>query len=806
MKKVVITCTLVLAMITSLLAACSCGEKVIDIPELEPFTNEAMGISGIVPEGWNEAAPGVYARGDMTTDQTAIIQQAAPGTTAEQLTAALLPQLGIEEFPESVGSYESTALTWDLYIIEAEAPGVTIMVDVALAETDAATYLILLQAMPDEYDVLHESIFIPAIDALTPLAPEGEEPRYEDPNGLFSVPIPTNWTAEQGDGYGILTSPEGGITVYVLTVESDDIEEAVSAAWAIVDPAFDLEPDEVIEAPPIGTKEGAEKAFTITYDTGDETEVILAGGWVYQGIVYVELFKADLVALQQRISQLQIIDTGFTINALEVTNLSGVEPLPLTNELIAELEAYIADTMELLDVPGVAVAIVKDGEIVYANGFGIRELGGNDPVTPETLMMIGSTTKSMTTMMMATLVDDGLMDWDTLVIDILPTFAVADPDITQRITVRNLVCACTGVPRRDAELLFNANDLSAKDIIESLADFEFFTDFGEAFQYSNQMVATGGYVATLAAGGEYGNLYDSYLALMQERIFGPIGMTSSTFSLEEAQASPNHATPHSMTLAGEYVTIPLSREALVTPVAPAGSLWSNVLDMGRYLITELNEGVAPDGTPVVSAENLAITWEPQVAITADASYGLGWIVDEYKGLLMLQHGGNTLGFTSDLAFLPEIDMGISVLTNQYGSILNQAVRFRLLELLYQQEAEFDELIQFYIDRTEEALAELNAQIADSVDPEAVAPYVGVYANDALGEIIITLDDDDVLTLDAGEFLMELLPKVDEDGEVEAYRSVTPGLGGEFQFSEDDDGNPIIIIGEGAYEYIFDKVE
>jgi len=121
MKKVVITCTLVLAMITSLLAACSCGEKVIDIPELEPFTNEAMGISGVVPEGWNETAPGVYARGDMTTDQTAIIQQAAPGTTAEQLTAALLPQLGIEEFPESVGSYESTALTWDLYIIEVEA-------------------------------------------------------------------------------------------------------------------------------------------------------------------------------------------------------------------------------------------------------------------------------------------------------------------------------------------------------------------------------------------------------------------------------------------------------------------------------------------------------------------------------------------------------------------------------------------------------------------------------------------------------------------------------------------------------------
>lgn len=802
MKKLLVG----LVIATLLISACGCGEKVIDIPELESFTNEVMGISGVVPEGWNEAAPGTYIRASSEDDQTVIIQQAALGMTTDQITAALLLQLGIEELPESVGSYKSAALTWDLYMIEVEAPGVTVMVDAALAETDTAIYIILLQAMPDEYDVLHEAVFMPAIDALTPLAQEGEETRYEDPDGLFSVPIPTNWTAEQGDGYGILTSPEGGITVYVLTVESDNIEEAVGAAWAIVDPAFDLEPDEVIEAPPQGAQEGVEKAFTVTYDTGDESEIILAGGWVYQGMVYFMICKADLIAFQQRVSQIQITGTGFTINALEVTDLSGIEPLALTDELLAELEAYIVDTMEMLDVPGAAVAIVKDGEIVYAKGFGVRQLGGDDPVTPQTLMMIGSTTKSMTTMMMATLVDDELMDWDTPVVDILPTFAVADPDITQRITVRNLVCACTGVPRRDAELFFNANDLSAEDIIESLADFEFFTDFGEAFQYSNQMVATGGYVATLAAGGEYGDLYDSYLVLMQERILNPIGMTSSTLSLEEAQVNPNHATPHnSMTLAGEYVPIPLSREALLTPIAPAGTLWSNVLDMGRYLITELNEGVAPDGRRVVSADNLAITWEPQVAVTADMSYGLGWMVDDYKGVPMLQHGGNTLGFTSDLAFLPEADLGISVLTNQYGSILNQAVRFRLLELLYQQEAEFDELVQFYIDRIEEALAELNEQIKDSVAPDAVAPYIGVYTNEALGQITIALQDG-VLTLDAGEFLMELLPKVDEDGEVEAYRSVTPGLEGEFQLSEDDDGNPIIILGEGAYEYIFEKVE
>src|SRR5690606_1005262 len=152
--------------------------------------------------------------------------------------------------------------------------------------------------------------------------------------------------------------------------------------------------------------------------------------------------------------QITIVDSGFAITALEVTDLSGVAPLPLSAELIAELEAYIVETMAKLGVPGAAVAIVRDGEIVYANGFGVRELGKDDPVTPETLMMIGSTTKSMTTMLMGTLVDEGLMDWDTPAVEILPSFAVADPEITQRITMRNMVCACTGVPRRDAELLF----------------------------------------------------------------------------------------------------------------------------------------------------------------------------------------------------------------------------------------------------------------------------------------------------------------------------------------------------------------
>ena len=200
-----------------------------------------------------------------------------------------------------------------------------------------------------------------------------------------------------------------------------------------------------------------------------------------------------------------------------------------------------------------------------------------------------------------------------------------------------------------------------------------------------------------------------------------------------------------------------------------------------------------------------MTWEPQVAITADASYGLGWIVGEYHGLYVLQHGGNTAGFTSDFAFLPEADLGISILANQAGSGLPQLVRFKLLELLYQLESEYDELVRMSLDRLEEQLVELNAKILDSVDPDTVTPYVGVYTNDALGEIAIALDDG-VLTLDAGEFVMELLPRIGDDEEIKGYRSVTTGLAGEFRFTEDDEGNPIIVIGGGAIEYTFVKSE
>ena len=774
--------------------------------EFEPFTEQAMGIQGLVPQGWQQASLGVYVRGLGPGDLVSLIQQAAPGATAEQLSGLLQTQLGINEMPEPTGNLETAAFAWDLYLIEVEAPGVgQVMVDLALAETEVGTYLVLLQALPDEYQALHDSVFLPAVEALVPLGETEEDSGnlYEQPDGLFSVPVPTNWTLETAEGYATLSSPDDEVIVYVLAVEADDLEAGIDQAWHLVDAEFALEPDEVIDEPNVT---GAERTVTITYDDPDDEEaLILAGGWLYEGMAYVELFVTDIEGYQKRTSQLQIINSGFKIAALEETDLSGVEPQPLSEDLLADLEAYLIEKMDELEVPGAAMAIVQDGEVVYAQGFGVRALDGGEPVTPQTLMMIGSTTKSMTTMLMAQLVDEGSFAWDTPVVEILPTFAVADPEVTEMITMRNMVCACSGVPRRDLEWLFNADTLTAESIVESLADFEFFTDFGEAFQYSNQMVAAGGYLATLAAGGTYGRLYDDYVALMQDRILDPLAMSASTFSFDEVVAGGNYALPYGLTPVGDLLELPLENEAVLVPIGPAGGLWSNVEDMARYLIAQLGRGVTADGQRIVSEENLLVTWQPQVDISAEASYGLGWIVEDYDGVQVISHGGNTFGFTSDLAFLPEQGLGISILTNQQYSSLNAAVRYRLLELLYQQEPQLEEVLQFQLEQVAEARAELRSALQDGIEAEAVEAYLGDYEHEVLGQVTLRWQDE-ALVLDVGEFQSEIRATVNEEGETN-YLTFEPPLAGlPLEFSTNEAGDPVLVLGVGVVEYTFEKID
>ena len=641
-------------------------------------------------------------------------------------------------------------------------------------------------------------LFTPSVVAAGAATPV-QERIYNDPQGRFLVPVPTNWTAKNRDGVAVLSSPEGNITAYLLVLPGQNPEAVIARAWRQVDPDFTLEPTQVQTPPP---EPGVARTVVTDYEVGER--VYQGSGQLVGDDVYVFLLAADLAAIQRRGAQVNIVASGFEIASLEETDLTGAEPLPVTREMTATLETFVNRALKQFGVPGAAVAVVQNGKVIYTGGFGVREAGGDVPLTPDTHMMIGSVGKSLTTMLMATLVDEGRMTWDTPVREILPEFAVADPALSKTITVRNLVCACTGVPRRDFELLFNADDLTAEGVVESLRSFEFFTDFGEAFQYSNQLVGAGGYAAAAADGAPYGDLFNGYDRSLTARVLKPIGMTHTTVSFEEVARVGNAATPHTFTLTGTYAPMPLAHERLLMPIVPAGAHWSTAEDMAKYLLTELALGVAPDGTRVVSEENLRTTWEPQVSVSATTDYGLGWFVEDYKGLRLINHGGNTLGFTSDLTFLPDAGLGVVVLANGWGTnSFNMAVRERLLELVFDQEPRVAAQVDFAVEQTRVASAEVEEKLRDT-RPAAVRPFVGRYRNDALGEVALSLIGG-VLMLDAGEFTGELRPVVNDAGKPDGYILYDGPLARTPFTLRRGGGRSSLVMGEGAEAYTFEWV-
>ena len=508
--------------------------------------------------------------------------------------------------------------------------------------------------------------------------------------------------------------------------------------------------------------------------------------------------------------------------ALAQDELTGVAPLPLTGERRAEFAAYVDATLAMMGVPGAAVGVVQGNEIVYLDGFGVKELGADSAVTPDTLMRVASVTKPVTTTMTATLVDDGRIGWDTPVVELLSGFALADPVLTQRLTVADLFCACSGVPNRDAELGFNSFALTPARLIAAARDFPLTAPAGERYQYSNQMFSIGGYAAAAAAGGGPNTLYDAYTLAMRERVLTPIGMERSTFSLADVLADGDYAISHIVNLAGETHPLALLEDqSIYTAEAPAGALWSSAREMARYVQTQLAGGLAPGGARVVFSENLALTWEPRVAIPANpggppvlnemlAGYGLGWFVGEYQGQRVLSHGGTAFGFTSEIAFLPEADLGLVVLTNgpQVGTayFFTQAIKVRLLELLFDQPAEIDPFLPGLLDDLAADTAQILARLGP-VDPSSVAPYLGRYSNPALGEVVVALRGDRLL-FDADELWFELRPLVGEEATYLFYDGPLGAFTDTVTFREGAVGQPSLVMAvteAEALTYTFESV-
>lgn len=626
------------------------------------------------------------------------------------------------------------------------------------------------------------------------------ETAYTDPNGLYSLQTPTGWKSEPKQGYLLITDPEAQIKTYVLVLEGTDLEKAIAEAWQRVSPGFDLKVRATTKVP----VSRIEAAAQVVFDTPRD-RVVMGYGQLYQGKAYLLLLDTPVEPFVKRQAQIGIVFSSFKISALQAeADLTEVEALPFDQAMAKELDDHIPPAMQKAGIPGAAMAVVQNGKVVYLRAFGVKELGKPQPVTPDTQMMIGSTGKSLTTLMMASLVDDGKMSWDTPAQQILPSFAVADAELSKQITMKNLVCACTGVPRRDMELVFNLKTLGAEEIVQSLSSFQFFTKFGEAFQYSNQMVAAGGYIAAAAEGLNPHGLLAGYAAGLQKRVLTPIGMKHTTFFFSQVQARGNYATPHGLDLFNQRKPIPMEYERMTFPIVPAGGHWSTVPDMARYLITLLNKGITPEGRRVVSEQNLQVLWTPQVKISADVSYGLGWMVGQYRGLRYLDHGGNTLGFTSGLALVPGKNMGVVVLTNgRVTNTFNDHLIYRVFDMLLGQPTDDnDRDFEFGLQQMAKALKEATDTLQGQVDPAVVEPYLGTFAHPALGNITLSLKEGK-LWVDAGEFALELRRRVDKDGRV-GYIGVDAPLAGLMFELEQQNSRPTVVLYSPPDNYRFIK--
>jgi CubicO group peptidase (beta-lactamase class C family) len=388
--------------------------------------------------------------------------------------------------------------------------------------------------------------------------------------------------------------------------------------------------------------EGPDVAFAIAGVPGDPT---------FQG-----KFSADGEKIAGRFSQ------GGGSFAFELGR--GEDPVAKAKRALEGFDEVITKGLARLKVPGAAVAVVRDQEVVLAKGYGFRDIEAKLPMTADTLLAIGSSTKAFTAYTLGALVDQGRVDWDEPVRTYVPWFRLYDAQAGERLTPRDLVTHRSGLPRHDL-VWYNNKTATREKLVRSLAYLPPTADLRERWQYNNLMFLTAGYLVETMTG-------QSWEESVRSLVFGPLGMVRSNFSVLESQKDKDHAQPYDER-DGELTKIPFRD---ITIIGPAGSINSSVHEMARWVTVHVNGGKLGD-KQVIGAATLADLHKPYMTMGAVPTraditapdYALGWMVDNYRGHSRVHHGGNIDGFSALVSFLPNDGLGFVVLTNRNGSAL-----------------------------------------------------------------------------------------------------------------------------------------
>ncbi len=610
---------------------------------------------------------------------------------------------------------------------------------------------------------------------------------------------PAEWRITVKGRATIITAPEGGSQVVYVDVEADDAEAAMDAAWA----AYKEHDWPLKTVDDVADSDGWTKQRRFEYQISpNEKRFVSAMSMFANDRWTVWIYDMANDVGEKRGAQINLLMNSLLPRGYERETFAGKEAHRLDDERVAALTAFIERGLEVSGVPGTSVAIIQDGEVVFSGGFGVRELGRPEKADGDTLYMIASNSKGLTTLLLAKLVDAGEIDWKDRVVDILPRFKLGDEETTGKVLVEHLVCACTGLPRQDMEWFLEFGAYTPESVMELLGTMQPTSGFGEMFQYSNVLAAAGGYVAGHIVHPEH-DLGTAYDKAMQSQVFDPLGMAATTFDYQHALAEINHARPHSVDVNGNQALALMGVNYAAIPVRPAGAGWSSVNDMLKYVAMELAVGKLPDGERYIGEAALLERREPKVPVSEDHYYGMGLMVDEYWGVPVVHHGGDMIGFHSDMMWLPDHGVGAVVLTNgDPGWLIRSGFRRKLLEVLFDGKQEADEILRA---RSEQFLSNMAVEYellkvpADMSESGELAAY---YRNTALGDIAVTRTDS-VTTFDFGEWKSEMGSRENPDGTV-SFMTIEPGITG-LEFVVGSGEERTLIMRDAQHEYVFDAL-
>jgi len=574
-----------------------------------------------------------------------------------------------------------------------------------------------------------------------------------------TVTIPARWHLTRHPNHLVVLEPDREMWVALAEIQAADAKAAISKAWALARPTFALKERRTVTPPASG---GWDSVMQTNYVTPTKSRrMVLANARGKGKVYYVALIDGKVAAFSRRGAQLGTIFSSLEAPGVTEESWAGKKAQVLDATKLAVLATFLEGARKQLRIPGAAIAIVQGGKVIYQKGFGTRRFGTRRRVTPRTLFMIGSITKSLTSMMMARLVDEKRFDWDTPVTKVLPSFGLGDAKVTTQCKIRHTVCACTGLPRQDMEFLFESKGTTAESRLALLKTMKPTTAFGETFQYSNLMVSAGGYVAGHAAYPRI-KLGKAYNRAMQTRLFKPAGMRRTTFDFRRVRRL-DHAQPHSATLEMKPVPISLAYEDGVRSVGPAGGAWSNAADMARFILVELGRGKLPGGRRVVSAKNLQMRWKGQIKISTKAHYGLALLVSRSRGVRILGHGGGTLGFTTNMLYLPDHGVGMILLSNRAGAGgFTKAVTRRLLELVFDGKPMAAKKLAHHVKRLATSLARAKKRMSLKPGAKWVKRFAGTYHHAALGTVKVQWKRGGGV-FDAGEWQAPVASRTERDG-------------------------------------------